>query len=217
MIGCRKKSLKDILEVLASYSSIFIAGCSDCATICQAGGEDEVKEMEEELKRGGKVISGAIVFQTPCHSLLAKRDLRRNRKAIEEADCILALVCGAGVQSLAEISEKPVIAGLESLFLGRVEHIGTLEERCSLCGECVLDRTASLCVRTGCPKGMMNGPCGGMVEGKCEVDRDKDCIWVSIYNKLLKLGKLDKMMEIAPARDHSRSTKPAKLQGKGKK
>ena len=38
-----------------------------------------------------------------------------------------------------------------------------------MCGDCVLDKTAGICPVTTCPKGLLNGPCGGMWDGMCEV------------------------------------------------
>jgi hypothetical protein len=41
-----------------------------------------------------------------------------------------------------------------------------------------------------CAKGLVNGPCGGFVDGKCETDNTKDCAWVLIYKNLKKSGKI---------------------------
>jgi len=41
-------------------------------------------------------------------------------------------------------------------------------------------------VQKDCPKGMLNGPCGGVRNGMCEVSGT--CVWVKIYAKL-KSGK----------------------------
>jgi len=45
-------------------------------------------------------------------------------------------------------------------------------------------------VITRCPKGQMNGPCGGTTDdGKCEVNPDNDCVWVLIQQRMEKIGK----------------------------
>ena len=43
----------------------------------------------------------------------------------------------------------------------------------------------------GCPKRMRNGPCGGQVEGRCEVNRKSPCVWAAAYEKLEETGRLD--------------------------
>ncbi|MFH1126251.1 MAG: methylenetetrahydrofolate reductase C-terminal domain-containing protein [Candidatus Altiarchaeota archaeon] len=45
-------------------------------------------------------------------------------------------------------------------------------------------------VLSNCAKQLLNGPCGGVRNGKCEV-ADKPCVWVMIYGKMLSRGMLD--------------------------
>jgi hypothetical protein len=53
---------------------------------------------------------------------------------------------------------------------------------------------------------MQNGPCGGLIDGKCEVDKEMDCVWYVIYERLKKKGQLDKLKEIEKPKDWSKST-----------
>jgi hypothetical protein len=62
-----------------------------------------------------------------------------------------------------------------------------------------------------CAKGLLNGPCGGMNKGKCEVDKEKDCAWVLIYKELEKKNKLGALKEVQHPKDHKKSLKPRKL------
>src|SRR5690606_37463343 len=114
-------------------------------------------------------------------------DLLKNIQA-SESDALLVLACGAGVQSIGRVIEKPLIAALDPVFIGTVERLGVFHEYCSVCGNCVLDRTEGLCPVTRCAKSLMNGPCGGAVNGKCEVDFESDCVWALIYEKKKKNG-----------------------------
>jgi hypothetical protein len=50
-------------------------------------------------------------------------------------------------------------------------------------------------VKPGCAKGFVNGPCGSFINGKCEVDQTKNCVWVLIYEKLKKAGKLEEFLD----------------------
>jgi len=77
------------------------------------------------------------------------------------------------------------------------------ERVCRTCGECLLDVTEAICPVTRCAKGLLNGPCGGQDEGKCEVDRDRDCAWVLIYNRLKEKGRLDRLKARRAPRDHA--------------
>ena len=75
-----------------------------------------------------------------------------------------------------------------------------------MCGDCVLDKTAGICPVTTCPKGLLNGPCGGMWEGKCEVLRDRECAHVKIKQRLAEQGR-SRAARIE-AKDYSAKLKP---------
>lgn len=188
MIITESRLLKDVIENLKPYGKVFLVGCAACATKCQTGDEEAVKRLSAELEKAGKKVTGYAVLDTPCDIRIAKRDLAKSPQAAE-ADALVMLACGAGVQAAEKAIEKPLIPGLNPVFIGTVERIGVYNEYCSVCGECILDRTAGICPVTRCSKGLINGPCGGMVDGKCEVDQERDCAWVLIYNKLKKQNR----------------------------
>ncbi len=66
-----------------------------------------------------------------------------------------------------------------------------LEYDCDQCGECYLNITGGICPITACSKSLVNGPCGGTKNGKCEVDGDMECGWERIYRRLAQLGRQD--------------------------
>lgn len=209
MIISEKKSFQKILESLQAYEKIFILGCADCAALCSSGGETEVEDMRLKLQKWNKTVTGSLVPNSPCHVQKTKRELRISKTEIDAADAVLVLACGAGVQSAVEIlSEKPVVPGLNSLFLGNVERHGWFDERCSLCGECILGETAGICPITRCAKSLVNGPCGGGALGKCEIRGDKDCAWHLIYQRAEKLGEMERLNKYQPMKDFEISIKP---------
>lgn len=53
---------------------------------------------------------------------------------------------------------------------------------CQTCGQCILTHTKLICPMN-CPKGLRNGPCGGTLDGKCEVIPELDCVWTNIEKK----------------------------------
>ena len=213
MIITKQRSLAEILESLAGEERIFLVGCGECATVCKTGGEDEIKALSERLEQEGKTISGSVVLKPGCNLLEAKRQFRKYRDEIERSDSVLAMSCGGGAQIAQEASGRVVHPANESLFLGTVKRFGQFEEYCSMCGDCILDATGGICPVTRCSKGLLNGPCGGAKEEKCEVDSEKDCAWTLIYKRVKEIGKLSSFTA-APERlrDHSRTTKPASRQ-----
>jgi hypothetical protein len=58
----------------------------------------------------------------------------------------------------------------------------------------------------------LNGPCGGQVDGMCEVGEYKnDCAWVLIYEKLKEQDRMDLFMKFRSPRDHSKKVLTNKL------
>ena len=213
MIITKQKDLKEIVKYLTGENKIFLIGCGECSTTCKTGGEDEVKNIKEALEKEGKVVMGYSIPSAPCVAAKVKLELAKHRKAIEVCDAILVLACGLGIQSVKESMrvQKPIHVGCDTLFMGAVDSGGSFLERCSACGECILELTGAICPITRCAKGLINGPCGGQNKGKCEIDRNMDCAWILIYNELKKQGKLHLLKEKRPARDYSKSSKPRQL------
>ncbi len=187
MIVTRRKEIENIKAYLKGLKKIVIVGCSDCAAVCRTGGSEQVKEMAEILIENE--IVATISMESPCDKRIVKRDLKRLSRELDSADAILALACGSGVQALAEVSGKETVAALDTEFLGMVERLDRYYERCSLCGDCLLNDTAGLCPVTLCPKGMRNGPCEGIRDTMCEVYEERECVWHRIYQLLKESGR----------------------------
>jgi ferredoxin len=213
MIITETKPIAQIIDSLKNYSRVFLVGCGECATTCKTGGEPELKAMKEALEAAGKTVSGMCIPSAPCVAAQTKTELAKNMKALKESEVVLVLSCGLGVQSVKDNDRLglTVLPALNTVFGAVVDGQGNFLEKCSLCGECVLDETGGICPVTLCAKGLMNGPCGGTDKGKCEVDKDKDCAWVLIYKEMEKKKKLQDMKEIRQPRDFKKQTKPHRL------
>jgi len=57
----------------------------------------------------------------------------------------------------------------------------------------------------------LNGPCGGMDKGKCEVDKERDCAWVLIYKEMEKKQRLNDFKKTKGPKDHRKSGRPHKI------
>lgn len=209
MIITKRKPLSEIVEELKSYNSIFIVGCSLCATASKTGGEEEVREMRNKLVSLGKSVTGSVVLDPVCNLQKSKMDLRNFEEEISKSEALLCMACGNGLQTLGEIVyDKPVFPANDTLFLGEVKRFGVFEERCVQCGKCLLTSGVAICPLSRCPKGMVNGPCGGAKDEHCEVNPDLSCVWIEIYRRLKSLGKLEEMRRISLPLDHSLRVKP---------
>ncbi|NTU72282.1 MAG: 5,10-methylenetetrahydrofolate reductase [Coriobacteriia bacterium] len=197
--------IKGNLEELGA-KRVFLMGCGECATVAHTGGHAELMVAKSVLEGAGYEVTGLVVGAVACHSGGTRLEMRKHQHEIDAADAVVVLACGAGVQTAADAIAKPVFPGLESAFLGNVIRNGVFEERCMMCGDCVLDKTAGICPVTTCPKGLLNGPCGGMWDGMCEVMTDRPCTHVKIKQRLAEQGRC-RVARIEP-KDHSAKLKP---------
>jgi ferredoxin len=213
MIVAERKPVEEIKQALEGYEKILIVGCGTCVAVCMAGGEREVGVLASMLKmsfkmEGKEVEIGEVTVERQCD----KEFMQPLEEKIKDYQVVISLACGIGVQFLSELYEGTyVMPGVNTRFLGSNEGEGMWQERCRACGECVLAQTGGVCPITICAKGLLNGPCGGTNEGKCEVDKDKDCAWTLIYQRLEKLGKLDNIRSIFPPKNYQTQTTPARM------
>jgi len=203
MLISEQKPIEEILGYLEGDKSIFLVGCKGCAEGWGSGGEKQVAEMKNTLQEQGKAVSGSVVVDMLCDSTLTKLKLRTYKKEIAAADSILVLTDGAGVQTVAELVNKVVHPGCNTLSSGGAHAEWKEAERCLECGDCMLEFTGGLCPIARCSKHLLNGPCGGSQGGKCEVDPDIPCVWQQIVDRLAKLGQLDKLERLVTPKNWS--------------
>ncbi len=197
--------------MVKKYDRILVVGCDTCVAECASGGRKEVAELAAALQMAfrlagqEKILEEASVDRQCVHEFLL--DVV---EAAQDKDAVLSLACGAGVQALAaRLPQTPVFPGLNTQFIGETAQRGLWLENCRGCGNCLLGLTGGICPVTRCAKSLLNGPCGGARAGLCEItfskiiDHEVPCAWLQIYDRLLALGEVDRLLEIAPPKDWS--------------
>ncbi len=209
MIIAEMKPVKEILEMVRDYQNILIVGCKGCVAVCNAGGPKEVAILGALLriarrKEGRDIVVDERVLDRQCEPQLIEQlagPVKENNY-----DAIVSMACSVGPQYIAEqFDTMVVLPGLNTGFMGGTVVHGIWGEYCAGCGTCQIQSFGGLCPLTRCAKGLLNGPCGGSVDGKCEVNKDVDCVWELIYNRMKKLGQLDRLAQAVGAKDWSTS------------
>nr|MBN1229226.1 methylenetetrahydrofolate reductase C-terminal domain-containing protein [Anaerolineae bacterium] len=207
MIIAEQKPLDEIMGLLGSDERVLVVGCGTCVTVCFAGGAREAAIVAASVRMTSKLNSVPrevtdVTVQRQCEW----EYLDEIKEQISDADIILSLGCGIGVQAIAErFPDKWVVPGLNTTFLGMPTEQGVWIERCAACGDCVLGITGGICPIARCSKSLLNGPCGGSEDGHCEINPDIDCAWQLIYDRLSRLGRLDALLELQPPKNWSTS------------
>jgi ferredoxin len=205
MIVADKKPIEEIIDIVKDFSKILVLGCNECVTVCEAGGKKEVGILASTLRmyflnQGREAKIDEITLERQCDH----EYLEEIRDVIDQYDAVVSLACGVGVQFMAEkYHATPVYPGVNTCFLGATEQRGLWTERCQACGQCILAYTGGICPVSRCAKRLLNGPCGGSTNGKCEISKDVDCAWQLIIDRLKSLGRLDDYEKIFAIKDWS--------------
>lgn len=217
MIVAEQKSLEEIGRMIAPYERVLIVGCGTCVTVCGAGGEREVSFLHNALRLAQTRNGGGNHTFLEC-TLKRQCDfefLEALAEKVDEVDTVLSLGCGIGVQAVAErFPDIPVLPGVNTSFMGMAKEWGIWDERCAACGDCRLAETAGICPITRCTKGILNGPCAGAKNGKCEASQDMDCAWILIYQRLERQQQLENMRRYYPARNFRAIPRPRRIVSK---
>ena len=207
MIVGEQKPIAEIKEIVTPCKKLLILGCGTCVKTCFAGGEDEVATLASALrlvlkKDGQEIEIEEFTIERQCEDAF----IHDAADAIARNDSVLSLACGAGVQAIARrFATTSVLPGVNTTFIGVLESPGVFTEECSGCGNCELAVFGSVCPITRCSKKLLNGPCGGSMDGKCEVNPDTACAWQLIIERLKVLGQLDNLRSYIPPKNWSSS------------
>lgn len=203
MITAERKPMDELIACVIPYQRILLVGCNECVTVCAAGGRKEVGLLASALKmafmKTGRTIEiEEITLERQCDPEYVEELVPH----LDRAEAVLSMACGCGVQEIARrFKEKPVFPAVNTKFMGASERQGVWAERCAGCGDCVLGLTGGVCPIARCSKQLLNGPCGGSGNGKCEVDPDIDCAWQLIWDRLKTLGLTKRYEDNMPAKD----------------
>jgi len=205
VITAEQKPIDEIREMIEPYEKILLLGCDSCVAECAAGGEKETAMLASTLRMSAKMDEKKALIQEKTVDRQCVKDfILPLAEIIDRYDAVLSLGCGAGVQAVAEIfSEIPIIPALNTEFIGETRDQGYWVENCIGCGDCMLYYFGGVCPLTRCAKSLLNGPCGGSKDGKCEVDPEVPCAWQLIFERLSRFNALDRLEKIYPPKDWS--------------
>lgn len=211
MIIAERKKLDEIRSLIGEDAEkVLVVGCGTCVTVCFAGGSREAQITASSLRMATKLDdeegNGLDVTDVTVQRQCEWEYLDEIEEEIAEAEVVLSLGCGIGVQAIVEhFPDKWVVPGLNTTFLGLPSQQGIWEERCAACGDCVLGITGGICPIARCSKSLLNGPCGGSEDGHCEIDPEVPCAWQLIYDRLSGQGRLDMLLTLQEPKNWSTS------------
>ncbi|MDD3653385.1 MAG: methylenetetrahydrofolate reductase C-terminal domain-containing protein [Desulfotomaculaceae bacterium] len=207
MIIAEQKPIAEIAGFIENCDRVLLVGCAGCVSICLTGGEKETGILAAALRikrrlEGRPLKTATCTVTRQCEPEYIESLVDK----VKDADAVISLACGVGSQYLAgRYPDKHIVTAMNTRFAGGFNVHGFWEEYCGLCGDCVLSLTGGICPIIRCAKSILNGPCGGSQDGKCEISRDVHCAWQLIHDRLAALGRLDTLKNVLPPKDWSQS------------
>ena len=216
MITAERKPFEEIYACARRHKKVLVLGCGSCVTVCMAGGETEAQTLALQLELAAREHGDDLAVEARTITRQCDQEFfdESTAQRVHEAGAVISMACGVGAQFCGErFPEATVYPALNTLFFGATLGPGVWAERCAGCGECILEATGGVCPIARCAKNLLNGPCGGSQDGKCEVNADRDCAWQLIYDRLKARDRLEAFTRINEPKDwsHSGSGGPRKI------
>ena len=204
MIVSEPKPMEEIVELLSGARAVFVLACGGCPIGCDSGGEVRIAELADALAQNGKQVTGRVEIEFLCNKALVGTQLGYCVPQLKEAEAVLVISCGIGVQATGTMVDLPLVPASNTLSNQGMQGLWPSDEMCAGCGDCVLGSTAGICPIAHCAKQLLNGPCGGSQNGVCEIDTEVPCAWQQIWDRATELGVEERLLEIPAPKDWSR-------------
>lgn len=195
MFYIRLKTRQEILEIIKNYSKLLYIICSGCNDI-----NFSIEEATKFLNDHKDIYDIKVkILDYLCNKDFVYKYVNHLKDEIEKTQAVIVFSCGVGVSTINSVLKTRTILTISDTFYingykgFNVPYEGKFN--CELCGICYLNYTAGICSIANCAKSLLNGPCGGAKNGKCEVDKTRDCIWEKIFFRLKKFGKLKESVD----------------------
>ncbi|MBQ8815563.1 MAG: electron transport complex subunit RsxC [Lachnospiraceae bacterium] len=197
------KGSDELTSLLADKDNLFVIACNKCFKEFETVDEPDLGEFEKLASELGKTVTGTVKVDFLCNKTLTEKKL--TDLIPEGTDHVVVISCGLGIQTVADLTGKSVVAASNSLNYTGHHGMALTKKACDACAQCYLNVTGGICPIVDCSKSLVNGQCGGAKNGKCEVDGDKDCAWEKIYQRLAKQGRLEEFLnQPVQLRDYSK-------------
>ncbi len=211
MLMTRLRPLDEMLGHLGGPDSLLLLACNGCEESFGNANPERLIYLKGEIEKRGHSVADILTVDFLCEELLVRHWL-----AVAESkgdfNAIVVVSCGIGAQVVSRESLLPAYPACDTVTMGSRVGQAWGKEGCKECGQCILPYTGGICPLTVCSKGLLNGPCGGSQDGRCEVfSETRECGWLKIYERLEAVDQKDLLLGGPLIKDHSLSEPPEEL------
>ena len=198
------KAENELAALLEGKDNLFVIACNKCFKEFETTQEPDCDVFLKFAAEQGKTVTGTAKADFLCNKTKAEKNL--SAMIPEGTDHVVVISCGLGIQTVADVSGKSIIAACDSLNYTGHHGMALTKKACDACAQCYLTMTGGICPIVDCSKSLVNGQCGGAKNGKCEVSPDKDCAWQKIQERLEAQGRIGELVaQPVQIRDYSKT------------
>ena len=199
----RLKDYGELADLLDGKDNLFVIACNKCFKEFETNNEPDCETFVKLAEGLDKTITGTAKADFLCNKYKAVKNLPD--MIPEGTEHVVVISCGLGIQTVADVTGKSIIAAANSLNYTGHHGMALTKKACDACAQCYLNVTGGICPIVDCSKSLLNGQCGGAKNGKCEVSPDKDCAWEKIQQRLAAQGRLEELTaQSVQLRDYSK-------------
>ena len=197
------KAESELAALLEGKDNLFVIACNKCFKEFETMQEPDCDVFLEFAAAQGKTVTGSAKADFLCNKTKAVKNLPD--MIPEGTEHVVVISCGLGIQTVADVTGKSIIAASNSLNYTGHHGMALTKKACDACAQCYLTMTGGICPIVDCSKSLVNGQCGGAKDGKCEVSPDKDCAWQKIQERLEAQDRLGELTaQPVQVRDYSK-------------
>ena len=185
------KAYDELAALLEGKDNLFVIACNKCFKEFETNNEPDCEAFLKLAEGLDKTITGTAKADFLCNKYKAVKLLPD--MIPEGTEHVVVISCGLGIQTVADVTGKSIIAAANSLNYTGHHGMALTKKACDACAQCYLNMTGGICPIVDCSKSLINGQCGGAKNGKCEVSPDKDCAWEKIQQRLAAQGRLGEL------------------------
>jgi ferredoxin len=204
MIVAERKPMEEIRGFVKGARKALLVGCRGCVTVCNSGGTKEVEILASLLRLGARSEGEELAVDEFTIERQCDPEYVEGLSHLMDGryDRVLSMGCSIGGQYISRrYPMEAVYPVLNTCFMGGATAHGVWAEHCQACGDCVIHLYGGICPISRCSKSLLNGPCGGSSDGRCEVSKEIDCVWQLIVEKMALAGRTEELLKTGPAKD----------------
>jgi len=183
----RLKPAAEITAALAGVPRLAVLWCAKCNKDFTVERESDPAAVRELLGAD----AGKLAWETEIN-FLCNEHFTAQRLSAPELDgipCVGVVSCGLGIQLAARLLPGRRVFALADSIPEGSHGLALGTAKCAACAQCYLSLTGGICPVVNCAKSLLNGPCGGAKNGKCEVGTGAACVWEDIFLRLQGQGR----------------------------